>query len=88
LSEINGFLKEQKFPLINYNIFCGLNDIVWNTDYIESKFNFIDIIKGFIPLSFSRTIGEITHNRTITKSIIYKYRQKLYLTLILLEKML
>jgi hypothetical protein len=40
------------------------------------KFNFIYIIKGFIPLLLTEKIRGLTGNKETTKLIIYKYRQK------------
>jgi hypothetical protein len=71
-------LEENKKDLLisTNDITRKLNDIVWHTTNIDSKFNFIDIIKGIIPLTFSDKIQEITNNQKNTKYIIYNYRQK------------
>jgi hypothetical protein len=74
--EINKHLKEHNKNTINYDILVCLNDIVKGVDTIETKFNFIDIIKGFVPLSLSEIIFVLTWNREDTKLILYKYKQK------------
>jgi hypothetical protein len=74
--EVNEYLKEKKKALIVNDILLNISDVIWNTDDIETKFNFTDIIKGFIPLSLTDKIFEITRNRESVKLIIYKYRQK------------
>jgi DNA-binding transcriptional MerR regulator len=58
--EINKHLKEHNKNTINYDILVCLNDIVKGVDTIETKFNFIDIIKGFVPLSLSEIIFVLT----------------------------
>jgi hypothetical protein len=76
LTEINDYLKEEKKPVVDFDIIAGLNDILWDTKKLGTKFNFIDVIKGIIPLSLSDKICLLTNNRESTKIIIYKYRQK------------
>jgi hypothetical protein len=76
LFEVNEYLKEKKKALIANDILLNISDVIWSKDIIETKFNFIDIIKGFTPLSLTDKIFEITHNRESVKTIIYKYRQK------------
>jgi hypothetical protein len=75
LFEINEYLKEKNIS-IDYDILSDLDDVIWCMDNIETKFNFIDIIKGFIPMSMTDKIFEITRSRENTRLIIYKYRQK------------
>jgi hypothetical protein len=42
-----------------------LNNIVWHTMDIETKFNFVDIIKGIIPITFSEKLRKIRKIRKL-----------------------
>jgi hypothetical protein len=78
LNEINNFLKEKNRDILRSmnDIIRKINDVVWHTLNIDTKFNFIDIIKGVVPLTFLDKIQKIVGNRNDTKIIIYNYRQK------------
>ena len=63
----------------NPYVLAILNDSnIWNIASSDTQFTFIDLIKGFIPLSLSYNIHQLVSNRELTNIIIDKFTNSIF----------
>jgi hypothetical protein len=65
------------------DIIRKINDVVWHTLNIDTKFNFIDIIKGVVPLTFLDKIQKLLEIEMIRKLLYIIIDRNLFQKLII-----